>query len=160
MFKVLLDHLISDVSGTPCSITYGPEVFSPVTFWEIRKFFLEFSGCGSFEFLSKIRDWETWWILNVHMDMIFAYDPRKDSYILCITDLHDQFSTTRLDFSLQHTVTIFRYPYDVYGKSRERVRAMSVKVSKGEIHRSYVWYACHILSTIPPPSTPVLKQPN
>ena len=62
----------------------------------------------------------------MHMHMVFTDYPFQDSHIFRITDLDDQISTPHFDFSLEHMVSVFRYPNYVCRESRNAVAVVAI----------------------------------
>ena len=110
MFKILLHHLFGDVAGAPCPVADGPEVSPPVSFPQLRVFLLQDAGRAPFHPFDQIRECFRWWILNVHVDMIFAHHSFEYPDIFGITDLNQQVSTSDFDVACQHMVAILGRP--------------------------------------------------
>ncbi len=126
MLQILLYRFIRDVAGAPCSVADGPKVSAPIFLAQGREFLLQPPRCPSFHPLDQIRQRLRWPILYVHVHMIFADHSLQNSYIFGITDLHQQIAAAQLDVPLQHRISVLCYPYQVRGKPRYRVPAVSV----------------------------------
>jgi len=89
MFQIFLNHFFRDVARAPCSVPYRPEVTPPVLLLEGREFLLQETRRAPFEPFHQIRDCFRWWILEVHVDVVFAHHPFEYSDIFGVTDLDD-----------------------------------------------------------------------
>lgn len=99
MLQVLLNDLFCDVTRAPRAVAYGPEVSSPVALFQVRKFLLQFPRGSAFKPFYQLAYRLRRWVLDVHVDVVFADDAFKNPHILCIAYLDDQFSTTCLYFA-------------------------------------------------------------
>ncbi len=111
MVKIFLHHLVCNIACTPNSITDCPEMLTPILFLEFRVFHLQYPRTSTFQPFDDITYGFRGSILNVHMHMVFTYDPFEYLHIFCITNLYQKFSTALLYIALQYFVAIFCYPY-------------------------------------------------
>ena len=58
--------------------------------------------------------------------MVFTHCTLQNSYILCITNLDDQFPTSFLDLTFKNLVTVFRHPDNMNRQPRDRMIASSL----------------------------------
>ena len=110
MFQILSDHLFSDVARAPCSVANRPEVSPPISFVQFWIFLLQQPRRAPFESFDQIRERLRWWILNVHVHMIFAHDTCQYLDIFGIADLNQEVTTPHFDVTRQDMVAILRGP--------------------------------------------------
>ena len=126
MLQILLYHLISNIACAPSSVPDCPEMSSPVPLAQLRVLLLEQPRSSPLHPLDQIRQGLRWWILDVHMDMIFAHHPFEYPHVFGIADLQKQVSTSHFDVAYKYRVTVFRDPDYVRCKASDRVPAMPV----------------------------------
>lgn len=126
MLKILLHRLFRDVARTPSSIPDCPEVSPPVPLVQLRVFLLQQAAGAPLHPLDQIRERLRRWILDVHVDMIFTDYSFKYPDIFSVADLQEQVSTSDLDVTFKHMITILRDPDDVCRQPCDRVPAVPI----------------------------------
>ena len=126
MLQILLHRFLRDVARAPGTVPDGPEVASPVSLLQRWVFLLEQAGGAPFHPLDQIRHRLRGRILDVHVDMIFTDDPFEYPDIFGVADLQEQVSTSELDVTFKHVITVLRDPDDVRRQTCDRVPAVPV----------------------------------
>ena len=126
MFQVLFNQLIRNVARAPRAISDGPEVPSPVSLLQRWVFLLQQATGTPFHPFDQIRHSLRRRILDVHVDMIFTDYSFENADIFGVADLQEQVSTSELDVTFKHVITVLRDPDDVQVNAKDRVRAVSV----------------------------------
>ena len=110
MLKILLNHFIAYITGTPNTITNSPKVFTPISFTKIGKLLLKPTRSTALQTFYYITYSLRKAIFNMKVNMIFAYNSLENANIFSITNLLDQSSTSELNISLKNMITIFGNP--------------------------------------------------
>ena len=126
MLQVVLDHLVTHYSSTPHSVTYRPEVLTPVTLAQIREFLLQMVRCPAFQFLHQQTYALMRRILYVHVDMILAHHSFQNMNILTVAYLNQLFTAAFLDITLQHFIAVLRRPHQVTCNTAYRMTIVSI----------------------------------
>ena len=133
MLKVFLHHFFADVARAPRAIADGPEVSAPVPLAQRRIFFLQAAARAPFEPLDEVGERLRWWVLDVHMHMVFADHAFENAHVLGVADLHEQVPTAHLDVAFQHMVAVLRDPDHVRRQPRDRMPTMPVVPHRGAL---------------------------
>ena len=109
MFNVFLYHFISNISCTPCTKSSCPKMLSPVSFFQMGKFFLQQSWTLPFNcFRIKLSDnfggysicmW-TWSLLTTPLSISISIDSQS-----CISKLRHLFCTSPVKTWYRYFVT-------------------------------------------------------
>ncbi len=126
MVKIFLNHLICNISGTPNSITYCPEMHSQISFTKLRVFFLKATRCSPFQAFYKFANTLRRTIFNVDMYMIFTNYTFQNSHIFSVTYLLYQAPAPYLDVSLKYLKTIFCNTNNMCSQNRHSMPHSSV----------------------------------
>ncbi len=129
MFEIVLDHLIRNISRTPCAISYGPKMATPISLGKGREFFLQSTGSPSFEPFYKIADLLGGTVLDMHVHMVPAYHSLKNSNIFRITYLLDQITAPHLYIPLKYRISIFCDPHYMDRQPRYRMTRSPLFIS-------------------------------
>ena len=113
MLQILLHRFFGDVARAPCPVPDGPEVPPPVTLLQTGVFLLEDAGGAPLHPLDQIRHRLRGRILDVHVDMIFTDHSFKYPHVFGVADLQEQVSTSELDVTFKHMITVLGDPDDV-----------------------------------------------
>ena len=135
MLQIFGDHLIRDVAAAPRPVADGPEMPSPILFFELGKLFLQPPGRAAFEPSHYFTDGFRRGILHQHMHVVATDNPFEDTNIFSITDLHQQIATPLLDVALQNGKPILRDPHNMHGQTRNRVGIMPIFAHRLVLHR-------------------------
>ena len=103
-------------------------MLTPMLFLEFRIFHLQYPRTSALQPFDYITYGFRGSILNVHMHMVFTYDPFEYIHIFCITNLYQKFSTALLYIALQYFVAIFCYPYYMRRQPGYSMTAMSLLI--------------------------------
>lgn len=114
MFNVFLYHLCGHITGGADKVPAGPEVLTPVAFFEFGVFHLEFSGCFTFEIFDQFWDWCTRVYGDEDMNMIWCNGATQYLNVFFVTDSADKFFCSLSDVSFQDFETILSDPTYVY----------------------------------------------
>ncbi len=129
VLKVILDHLVGDVSSAPCPVANGPKMPTPVSLGKFREFLLEPAGTPAFEAFHQIAQLLGRTVLDMYVHVVLAYHSLKDSDILRITDLFDKVPTPNLYIPFQDVVPVFGDPHYMGRQPRYRVSGPSLLFS-------------------------------
>lgn len=126
MLKILLNHFVRDISGTPRAVTSCPKVPPPISLLQMRKLLLQPARRTTFEPLDQIRQRQFRSVFNVHMNMVFAHNAFENSDIFRIANLNQQVAASNFDVALQNVVTVLCDSHNIRGQSCRRLRRLSV----------------------------------
>lgn len=129
VLKVILDHLVGDISRAPYSIPNGPKVPTPVLLGKNREFLLKTARRPSLEAFHKVAHLLRGTVLDMYVHMVLAYNAFKDPYIFRITNLLDKISAPNLNITLEHVVPVFSNPHYMGGQPRYRMAGPSLLIS-------------------------------
>ncbi len=121
MLKIFLYHLIGYITCTPSTITYSPEVTTPVSFRQLWIFLLQSTRCPSFQTLNYITYVQRRAIFYMDVNVIFANNSFQNFYILRVTNLFYQLAATSLNIPLQNFIPILCNQNYMSCKPRYRV---------------------------------------
>ncbi len=113
VLQILLYHPIRHRPGTERRLPDTPKVFTPISFAQLRKFFLNPFRRPPLQSPDNLTDRQARWIRNVQMHMILAHSALDYLDIIRITDLSQNISNPIADFLRQHLVAVFGDPYQV-----------------------------------------------
>ena len=114
VFKILCHHLICNIACTPCSVTDCPKVSSPISLLKNWKFLLKSPGTPALQSLHYITDRLRWWVFNMDMHVVLAYNSFQYLHILRRADLPNYVSASLLNITLKNQIPIFCNPNYVY----------------------------------------------
>jgi hypothetical protein len=121
MLKVFLYHFISYVASAPNTVTNCPKMPTPIPFRKLRILLLQSSGGSPLQTFNNITYIMRWTIFDMDMHMVLANHSFKDLYILRITNLLNQFTTSLLNIPFQNLIPIFCNPNYVGRKPTHRM---------------------------------------
>lgn len=114
MLQILINHLIGYVTCAPGTITYCPEMATPIAFAQFWILFLQTTRCPPLQTFNKITNRKRRTIFYMNVNMILAHNSFQNTYIFRIADLLNKFSATKLNITNQNLVTILGNPYNMH----------------------------------------------
>ena len=126
MRQIFLYHLFAQLTGCYTEIASCPKMSTPISLFDMGKFFKYFSRCSAFYASHDFRRRYIGRSRYQNMDMVLTHNSTQYLHLKFFTRLANKLPYSQGYISLQNLVTVFCYPYKMIFNLVLSMAAMSV----------------------------------